>query len=309
MLQSFCKTLDLVVYIALSITGCYFIYHGEVWQRFTLKRTNFAEYDEPVNDVPTILTYIEGSKSPYLEYGKDFNISLGYATSYKVILKLGKNLIGDGNERIEVDFEALWDGTVFKIIPFKLGKDIATQNNLYDIEYVFRNNTNASKVSLQLTTTTGGSLDRGFAYRDKDSFGLDADLFQSTLGSKTNLIILPQTYKYLKAKGCQDFDSKNEIHLQKTYEEMFLQCEKPCRPIFNFGKRLNKIFEGLATECPLFGDWCFVGAFESARQKTQNINPCQKVHYASLKTWTWELNDKNVAGYSISYAPPTKNEC
>ena len=240
MLQSFCKAVDIVVYIALTITGSFFIYHGEVWQRFTLKRTNFAVYDKPVTALPTILTYIEGDKSKDLKYGLDFNITLSLST-----LKMGLNIITIGQQKMEVDFEALWDGSVFKISPIKSKRYIAIPSSFYYLEYVFGNTTGISKVSLQLTTATGGSLDRGFAYRDRDFFGLEADVFQTTVGSKTNLIVLSQNYKYLKSKGCKDYDSMNELQLQITREEMFTICERPCKPILNFGKKLNEIFDGL----------------------------------------------------------------
>ena len=133
MLQSFCKALNNLVYIALAVMGCYFIYHGQVWQRFSLKGTNFAEYEEPVTELPTIVTYIAGPRSQDLRHGKDFNLSLSlgrniHPKSDKPILKMGKNIISDFKmsqshnkyaNNIEVDFEALWDGTVFKITPTK----------------------------------------------------------------------------------------------------------------------------------------------------------------------------------------------
>ena len=69
----------LFMYIAFLCLGIYFIYEGNVVQRFQMKRTNFAESNERINELPTILAEIE-YKYPYPDtlmiYGTDFNIAL-----------------------------------------------------------------------------------------------------------------------------------------------------------------------------------------------------------------------------------------
>ena len=47
-----------LVYFALLFLGVYFIYAGEIVQKFSNKRTTFAEYGEPVSELPTIQTSI-----------------------------------------------------------------------------------------------------------------------------------------------------------------------------------------------------------------------------------------------------------
>ena len=42
------KTLGILVYVGSMVGGIYFIYQGEIVQRFNLKRTNFAIYSEPI---------------------------------------------------------------------------------------------------------------------------------------------------------------------------------------------------------------------------------------------------------------------
>ena len=64
--------LDWSVYLGLLIIGIYFIHEAEVLQRYQLRRTNYAEYEEPISELPTIVAYFEPD---YLKYGKDFNIS------------------------------------------------------------------------------------------------------------------------------------------------------------------------------------------------------------------------------------------
>ena len=69
--------LDKLIYSAFLLLACYFIYMGDVLDKFRSKRTNFAEYLEPVTELPTITTYIQSTDQGFLLYGKDFNISYG----------------------------------------------------------------------------------------------------------------------------------------------------------------------------------------------------------------------------------------
>ena len=57
--------------------GFFFIYHGEVIQRFNKGKTFFAEYNEALDEFPTITTYFLGKVSSKPKYSKDFNISMG----------------------------------------------------------------------------------------------------------------------------------------------------------------------------------------------------------------------------------------
>ena len=70
------KIFQSFVYLALLCLGVYFIYLGEILQKFQLQRTNFAEIEEPVSEFPTIFLFIDYRDSnSYLEYEKDFKIS------------------------------------------------------------------------------------------------------------------------------------------------------------------------------------------------------------------------------------------
>ena len=112
---------SLITYFILSILGCYFIHKGEVFNRFRFGKTFFAEYDEQVSELPTILTWLA-----------DFNLSLAWGKLRTFIgeeedpsiniLNLGENSIPFGTEiePLRIDLEALWDGTVFRISPLNL---------------------------------------------------------------------------------------------------------------------------------------------------------------------------------------------
>ena len=71
------EAFDKLAYGILSIVGCYFIYKG-VLQRFNERKTFFVEYDEPVRELPSLLTYIDSPIRRDLKYGIDFNLSFGY---------------------------------------------------------------------------------------------------------------------------------------------------------------------------------------------------------------------------------------
>ena len=83
------------------------LYRGDLLDKFQLQRTYFAEYEEEVTELPTILTYIEhdprSSSWPKLEYGIDFNLSYGIGTSKWVNLTQGENSFD--NSPLKILFE------------------------------------------------------------------------------------------------------------------------------------------------------------------------------------------------------------
>ena len=117
------EAFDKLAYGILSIVGCYFIYKGGVLQRFNERKTFFVEYDEPVTELPSLLTYIDSPIRRDLKYRIDFNLSFGYGAKPCIPLNLGKNFIDTYSNPLEIDLEALWDGTVFRITPQNLPTD------------------------------------------------------------------------------------------------------------------------------------------------------------------------------------------
>ena len=64
------------IYLALWCVAVYLIVVGDIIQKFSQKRTNFAEYAESLTEWPTILAFVEYSKpNETLQYGKDFNLT------------------------------------------------------------------------------------------------------------------------------------------------------------------------------------------------------------------------------------------
>ena len=55
---------DWLVYFALFLIGIYFIQKDEVLEKFSQKRTNFARYQEPIVERPTITLFVDTHKLP-----------------------------------------------------------------------------------------------------------------------------------------------------------------------------------------------------------------------------------------------------
>ena len=91
-------TVHKAIYVAMMCLGCYFIYQGDIVQRFKQRRTNFAEYTEPITELPTIVTWIQysnDSQTSKLQFGKDY--SLDFQSENKLwkrsTLKIGNNSV------------------------------------------------------------------------------------------------------------------------------------------------------------------------------------------------------------------------
>ena len=63
-----------MIYITLLGVGIYFIYEGDVVQRYHRKRTNFAVYEEPMTELPTVVTYVQLATNEQIKLTEDFNI-------------------------------------------------------------------------------------------------------------------------------------------------------------------------------------------------------------------------------------------
>ena len=70
------RTMNTAVYLSLLTLGCFFVHKGDVLQRYQQKKSNFAEYAEPITELPTFVTWIEPFHL-YLKMGRDL-IVRGY---------------------------------------------------------------------------------------------------------------------------------------------------------------------------------------------------------------------------------------
>ena len=94
-------SLDYIVYTTMLGIGFYFIHEGNVIQRYLQRRTNFAVYEEPISELPTIVTYVTesgSSKISELKLQKDFDLQFTQTSYAKLAnLSFGNNHIKDSN--------------------------------------------------------------------------------------------------------------------------------------------------------------------------------------------------------------------
>ena len=127
--------------IAFLCLGWFFIYQGEVWQRFNLRRTNFAKYDEEITELPTVYTTV-GNLNYNAKFGNDFKISFEEydAISYRDVglratnLSIGNNTVG--YSQLVVNLEQRNNGNMFQLIPVN---HVPGMHQEYVLTYIFTN--------------------------------------------------------------------------------------------------------------------------------------------------------------------------
>ena len=109
-----------VKYFLFFLVGNYFIYQGDVINKFNIKRTSFSQYDESIAELPTILVNVMHKDNRTWSYENDFTISLGLLGSRN----LHKLIYGENDiDGLIIHFEELANQ------PF-LGKYINTRGSV-----------------------------------------------------------------------------------------------------------------------------------------------------------------------------------
>ena len=88
------QLMDKLLYFAFLFLGIYFIFLGDVVQKYLSAKTSYAEYTEEMTELPTIVTYLDSCNLGKHTFGEDYKIYygvLGSVTSFN--LTLGENII------------------------------------------------------------------------------------------------------------------------------------------------------------------------------------------------------------------------
>ena len=108
-----------LVYLCMLGLGIYFIYQGQVLQKFERMRTSFAVYKECIFELPTIMTYIY----PYndvMELGRDFEIQFATGDTAWALdginLTLGENKIKDSGLKVNLTKDYFYPN-MFRLTP------------------------------------------------------------------------------------------------------------------------------------------------------------------------------------------------
>ena len=286
------STIDKILYVALAILGFYFIYQGQVIQRFSEEKTIFAEYDEALDEFPTITTYIMGKLSPTPQYGKDFNISMGGDRGEPMRdLNFGENIL-PGN-RLKIYFERYGQyAREFRITPLNFGPAMPT---VYRLVYKF-GGLAEQKVSLRLSTAIG---DMGRL--DGRSFGSEDEEHQSQIGEGRLLIISATKYKYLNCTN----KSPEELLTHEILKELPKKCSKPCKlkpQELSIGFKLDKIMDHLPHCQNSSENKCIKNVYLKARKDTFK-HQCSKLEYKAIANKLEnEEGWKNQAFYKLALA-------
>ena len=287
------SAIDKFSYVALAILGFYFIYQGQVIQRFSEEKTIFAEYDEALEEFPTMTTHIMGKLSPMPEYGSGFNISMGVADQAEPMrdLTFGENILP--GSRLKVYFERYGEhAREFRITPLNFDPDMPV---VYRLKYKF-GKLAVSKVSLRLSTDISD-----LARWDGRSFSYEDEEHQCQIGEGRLLIISATKYKYLNCTN----KSPVELLAQQFLNELPKKCTTPCKlkpQLLRLGFKLDKITAHLPFCQKLSERKCLLKVLTKIR-KDAFRRACSKIEYKAIAN---ELENeqgwKNQAFYKLALA-------
>ena len=290
------QIVDKLIYISLFSLGCFFIYKGQVVEKFNWKRTNFAEHDEDLAEFPTISTFIdvpEQERSRFA-FGRDFNISYGPSLENLTQLKLGENTIR--GTPLKVDLEAIFHGNDYILTPMNFKPALGFS---FYLVFDFRNST-AEDVSLRLSTENN-TIPVG--YPDGKYFDGDLDTTGMSPGETKVVNINPEKYKFLSSQTeCRE-EPYTELFFQKLSNLIRQDCLKPCKPDISFGKRLNAMLGDLQI-CENKAELkCYEETVPKAKGSLTS-KPCVKVDYKGLTTSSKNENENRAIGLLQFNDPP-----
>ena len=218
---------DNLVYFSLLGLGVYFIYIGDVIPRFLIGRTNFAEYEEVMNELPTISTFIIDNKPTNITLRKDFNLTLSGK-----ILELGINDIQSIN--LTVDVQSVMPEQFFspsgkklhwiQIRPLNFPPEVPYR---LDLEYSFVSTPEESQVGIYLTPENT-SFECMY-----NNFDAEKITFMANIGESIPLKLQPKKSLYL-AKGCRKMPFMEAV-VQNVEVDAISYHGKLCRAKRIFG--------------------------------------------------------------------------
>ena len=221
------KAIQRALNFLLVCVGIYFIYMGDVLHRFQAKKTNLAEYLEPMSELPTISTWIVFSgESDGLKLGIDFNISFGAEWLLDNPLRLGKNSLQDILEiELEEDFREEDEPQMYKISPLNF---LSGMSEAFLLTYTFRGDENppVTRVGVGLSTANNSYCGRPHASL------YDGEVFENLAKKGEQKWIRIQPIKYLYRESHEKCRDKPyyDMLLEKTLERTRINCPIQCRP-------------------------------------------------------------------------------
>ena len=288
------KVAHAVVYLILLGVGIYFIEQGDIVEKFSERKTNFAEtLGGQITELPTIVTLIEPLHGD-LKLGVDFNISYAIAVRFNhnpnlaeddtlVNLVEGTNVL-DAERQIAIYFETVLHGNVYKISPISGQINV---NAYYGIIYTFKNSS-YDKNTLREAVFHVSNENSSVSWVDSSRKTIDGEalIYSVPKGLGVTTSLRPEKIQYLEdISGCRTkpyneilFSEVSDMDLKNSQKKLE-NCSKVCRPGQNYyGKNLEKIIAKFPICTNKSDENCFYKLIEKAREKII-VQPCTKVQY------------------------------
>ena len=293
--------LDRLFYISLLGLGIFFIYKGDVIQRFQAQRTTFAVYRESMIELPTISTYIYPIPSNF-SMGVDFNLTLEGK-----ILRPGINFLNGSG--LKVDFEHMIPELLvdehgkkaFKfritIRPFNFSLRMPTY---FRLNYTFASPLPESQIGIYATSENNskGCLQNYYDGEKTTVIAKGGDWF--------GLNLQPMKFLYLQKKGgCRKKPYMEELvaNVKAVISE---RSGSICRPKNIFWKCLALTQSDEVQQLPVCHSDSDGQQFMDILLKAQKLikeNPCAKLSYDLKLQGPWSTNPSHTV-FGVALAIP-----
>ena len=310
--QMICWALDRFIYIVLFGLGIWFIYHGDIVQRFKLKRTNFAVHQEDISELPTIITDVY-PPNPNVTYGRDFHIHYRPAQSVSrkwTKLDLGVNIIEDSHIRINIkhpyqglSVKSYWPN-IFKISQQNFSAGTPAD---FALKYVFKETGNMSLSKLRFYLRP-----EKFPYahcRGNYHDGQPARI-KSNLGTFKKLTVSVEKDTHLSyLRNCRQ-KSYNDLLIEKFTRNLQNECKNPCKPSGKIrdcaALQLSSEVDGLPPCKNKNETKCFYENVKIAHDYLDNfVGPCNKLEFRTKSTINAGfMTMSNETKFKVVFDPP-----
>ena len=309
------KIVKYSVYVTLLFLAVYFIYAGDTIQKFSNKKTSFAEYGEPVSELPTILAFIEyADQNTTFEYGKDFNWTFQSDISWRkgfkgTNLTRGVNHVESGLKLVVSDLlkeDRGFSDSYFH--NFKISPDgIPTRNQRSIVLKCSFESTSGYeginfKIGMVLTSENNTYCNTGVDYKD----GHASRQFVK-IGETNFVIIMPEKFVYHpEIEKCRDRPF-NQLLAEKMSKHMFHNCTYPCLSegwYCKFGIPLDNL-----PVCRNKAELeCFIQSKRASKKEIGRedlIKPCTLLQYKSVGA-TWYNPKQHEAMFRMTFHKPPR---
>ena len=286
--------------------GFYFIHYGEVWDRYSQKRTNFAEHSEQITELPTFvisIQYLQNIQpSELLKFGEDISIVYWqYPWHQQTILKEGNNWLSSVGLKLDIkDLNSMWQtGKKVKITPLNFTKDLLTKEFRLTFKFPTKKHTFVSHIKIALSTANNSGCAYGY-----DTFDGDVTHILAKPGVHKKCLIRPIKHVYSRDK--EDCREKPfyDIEVDRIVNYMDKNCTRICRK-----KHYWICNSNLESKLPVCNNEdelnCFYEAFDDVHEGIL-MKPCTKVQYQVVEDLYPNSLDEVEFAFHFSKPPQIK---